>query len=73
MTLQEFVNKYDGTKVGTGQCVALVQQYELEVLNLTPQAVGNAHDYYDNFYNQPFLYENFNRITYTGNNLPEIR
>lgn len=72
MTLQEFVNKYNGTKVGDGQCVALVKQYEQEVLGLTPQAVGNAHDYYDNFYNQPFLYNNFDRIEYTGGNLPSV-
>ena len=70
MTLQEFVSKYNGTRVGDGQCVALVKQYEQEVLGLTPQAVGNAHDYYDNFYNQPFLYNNFDRYTYNGTNLP---
>lgn len=72
MTLDQFVNLYNGTKVGDGQCVALVKRYEHDVLGLVPQSVGNAHDYYDNFYNQPFLYNNFVRITYTGSNVPNI-
>ena len=71
MTLQEFVNTYNGTTVGNGQCVALVLQYEEDVLGLTPTGVGDAHQYYDNFYNTPFLYENFNRFTYNGTNKPE--
>ena len=72
MNLQEFVNTYNGTKVGSGQCVALIKQYEHDVLGLVPQAVGNAHQYYDDFYDKPFLYENFERITYNQNNLPQI-
>lgn len=72
MTLTEFVNLYDGTKVGAGQCVALIKQYEQEVLNLTPVAVGNAHQYFDNYENEEFLYTNFDRITYDGTNKPEI-
>lgn len=72
MTLNQFVEKYNGTKVGDGQCVALVKQYEQDVLDLIPQAVGNAHQYYDDFYDEPFLYENFDRITYNGSNVPNI-
>ena len=70
MTLTEFISKYDNTKVGNGQCVALIKQYETDVLGLTPEAVGNAHNYYDEYNNQPFLYENFERITYQ-NNMPQ--
>ena len=72
MTLTEFVNTYNGTKVGDGQCVALIKQYEQDVLNLTPVAVGNAYQYYDNYENQEFLYNNFNRIAYDGTNIPEV-
>lgn len=70
MTLQEFINLYDGTKIGDGQCVAMVWKYMEDVLNLQPQPVGNAHDYYDNFYNSQFLVDNFDRITYDGTNTP---
>lgn len=73
MTLQEFVNTYLGIQVGDGQCVALIKQYESDVLGLTPQAVGNAVDYYRNFYTTPFLYDNFNLIDNTGTEIPEIR
>ena len=73
MTLIEFENTYIGTKVGDGECVALVKQYESDVLGLTPQAVGNAVDYYRNFYNEPFLYNNYNLISSTGQELPNIR
>lgn len=71
MDLGTFVNTYNGTRVGTGQCVALIKQYESDVLGLTPQAVGNAHDYYDNFENTPFLYNNFTKIPRNGSNTPQ--
>ena len=32
MTLQEFGNTYNGTKVGDGRCVGLIKQYEEDVL-----------------------------------------
>ena len=73
MTLTEFVNTYTGVQVGDGQCVALIKQYESDVLNLTAQSVGNAVDYYRNFYNEPFLYNNYNLITYTGTEIPMAR
>lgn len=69
MTLTEFISKYNGTKVGDGQCVALIKQYETDVLGLTPVPVGNAHQYFDDFENQPFLYNNFQKIPFQ-NNLP---
>ena len=70
MNLTQFINTYNGTKVGTGQCVALIKQYEEDVLGLTATAVGNAHEYYDNYSNTPFLYNNFYRFTYNGSNTP---
>ena len=71
MTLNEFVEKYNGTKVGDGQCVALIKKYESEVLGITPVAVGNAHNYYDNYENEKFLYTNYNRYENNGVNLPK--
>ena len=72
MTIQEFVNTYNGTTIGDGQCVAMVQEYMRSVQNLNPPALGNAHDYYDNFENQPFLVANYNKIPYS-NNAPNVR
>ena len=72
MTLNEFVNTYNGTTVGSGQCVPLILQYEGDVLGLSPTPVGDAHEYYDNYSNTPFLYNNFDRYTYDGTNKPEV-
>ena len=53
MTLNEFLEKY---KVGNsyayngtykGECVSLVKCYIKEVLGVTPQAIGNAKDYWN--------------------------
>lgn len=71
MTLQEFVNTYNGTTVGSGQCVALITRYESDVLGLVPQVVGDGHQYYDDYYTNPFLYNNFDRYTYNGTNQPQ--
>ena len=72
MTLNEFVEKYNGTKVGDGQCVALIKNYESEVLGITPVAGGNAHNYYDNYEDEEFLYNNYNRYENNGVNVPQI-
>ena len=71
MTLQEFVNRYNGTTVGSGQCVALITRYESDVLGLVPQVVGDGHQYYDDYYTNPFLYNNFDLFTYDGTNQPQ--
>ena len=73
MTLQEFVNTYNGTKVGGGQCVDLILQYQQDVQNLTPTWAGNAVDYYRDYYTEPFLYNNYDLITYTGTEQPQAR
>lgn len=72
MTLQEFAERYNGTTVGSGQCVPLITAYEAEVLGLTPQVVGDAHKYYDDYYTNPFLYNNFDLFTYDGTNMPSV-
>lgn len=71
MTLDQFVSTYNGTTVGSGQCVALITQYESDVLGLVPQVVGDGHQYYDDYYTNPFLYNNFDRYTYDGTNTPQ--
>lgn len=72
MTLTEFVNTYLGVEVGTGECVALIKQYESDVLGLIPESVGNAVDYYRNYSTTPFLYDNYILTTYTGSELPNV-
>lgn len=39
MTIQEFVNTYNGTTIGDGQCVAMVQEYMRQVQGLNPPAL----------------------------------
>ena len=52
-------------------CVDLIKAYLKKVFGITPGAWGNAHAYYDNFYNLPGLYKNFNRITNTASFVPQ--
>lgn len=71
MTLDEFVTTYNGTKVVDGQCVALIKRYEEEVLGIEGKAIGNAHNYYDNYETEEFLYTNYIRIEKTEENYPQ--
>lgn len=71
MTLQEFANTYNGTKVGNGQCPALVNLYMDEVLGITPGYFGDAHNYYDDYDNSTFLKENFYKIP-VSQELPQV-
>lgn len=48
MTLQEFVNKYNGKIVGDGQCGTLVRAYWNEVDHTTPPSYPNSKDYWFN-------------------------
>lgn len=45
ITVDQFVANTTGTTVGDGQCVALVDQYLLQVCGITTGAWGNAVDY----------------------------
>lgn len=67
MTLEEFVNTYNGRSVGSGQCVALIKQYQLDVLGTSAPSVGNAKDYWLNYSTTPFLQE-----TYTQETSPQV-
>lgn len=48
MNLQEFITKYDGKKVGDGQCGTLVRQYWNEVDKTIPPSYPNSKDYWFN-------------------------
>lgn len=48
MTLEEFVTKYSGKKVGSGQCGDLVRAYWTEVDETTPPSYPNSKDYWFN-------------------------
>lgn len=67
MTLDEFVTTYNGRSVGSGQCVALIKQYQIDVLNTSAPSVGNAKDYWYNYSSTPFLQE-----TYTQESSPQV-
>lgn len=62
MNLQDFINAYNGQSVGGGQCVALVKQYQIDVLNTTAPAVGNAKDYWENYESTQFLQQTYDKI-----------
>lgn len=69
MNFNEFISNYlgrgtdyDGT-YGV-QCVDLAKLYIDKVLGVKPQAIGNAHCYYDNFENT-YLKKHFRKIPFT--------
>lgn len=59
---------YDG--VYANQCVDLIKDYADKVLGLIPQAVGDAHEYYTNYYKYKYLSDNFDRIPNTPDFIP---
>lgn len=48
ITLEQFVPKYNGKKVGDGQCGTLVRQYWIEVDGTNPPSYLNSRDYWFN-------------------------
>ena len=76
MTLKQFFNSLNGKHIdvdGQGsatnkyQCVDLIKAYCNRVFGVPISSMagyGNAHEYYDNFYKKPVLYNNFSRIAY---------
>lgn len=48
MTLSEFINKYDGLKVGDGQCGTLVRAYWNEVDGTNPISYPDSKDFWFN-------------------------
>ncbi len=76
MTFDEWVNKYKGKgidydKYAGVQCVDLVKHFVKNVLELTPQSVGNAIDYYKKRYTEPYLTDNFDWIDNTPKFVPQ--
>lgn len=76
MTYSMFINwangrgiDYDG--VYRVQCVDLAKSYLDRVFGIKPGAWGNAHAYYDNFYDHPELTKNFDRIPNTADFVPK--
>jgi len=68
MTYNEFVKTYLNKAVDYDgaygvQCVDLAKLYIKKVIGVEPQAIGNAHAYYDNF-EHTYLKKYFKRIPY---------
>ena len=68
MTYNAFIKKYlnketDYDRVSGVQCVDLAELYIDKVIGVRPQAIGDAHCYYDDFY-KTYLKKYFTRIKY---------
>ena len=68
MTFDEFVKRYNNKAVdydGTSgvQCVDLAKLYIAKVIGATPQSIGDAYCYYDD-YEDTYLKKYFDRIPY---------
>ena len=75
MTFDEFIKKYLGEAVDFDgscgvQCVDFAKMFIKYVLGITPKAIGNAHAYFDDFYEHKFLKNNFLRIKNTPDFVP---
>ncbi len=71
MTLQQFVDKYNGKKwdwdnAYGAQCVDLFRFYNKEVLGIPqPKSVNGAKDFWSNYSSDSILNQNFQKITNT--------
>lgn len=75
MNYGEFISEYLGKAVDYDgsygvQCVDLAKMFIKYVLGITPKAIGNAHAYFDDFYEHKFLKNNFLRIKNTPDFVP---
>ena len=77
MTLDKFLTtykvgkSYDYANTGyKGECVSLVKCYIKDVLGVTPQAIGNAKDYWLNR-NNSYIANNFTAIANTPTFVPQ--
>ena len=62
MNLNEFVNHYNGTTIGDGQCVALIKAYERDVLGFTQYfGLPYAYQYYTEYPNNQGLQDHYDR------------
>lgn len=78
MTFNEFINLFNGKATdfdkGSGvQCVDLAKMYIYYVLEIEPQAIGNAEAYWRRYPELPYLYDNFCRIGNTPSFVPQKR
>ncbi|MBR2867870.1 MAG: phage holin family protein [Clostridia bacterium] len=76
MTFDEFIEKYIGKAVDYDgscgvQCVDFAKMVMKYVLGITPKAIGNAHAYFDDFYEHSFLKNNFLLIKNTPEFVPQ--
>lgn len=77
MTLQEFINKWNGKiadfdNYAGGQCTDLARFYWKEVCEISqPRSVGGAKDFWTNFETDPNLNQNFEKIPNTPEGIPE--
>lgn len=71
MTLQQFINKYNGTKCDYdgaygAQCVDLFRFFNRDVLGISqPRGVQGAKDFWSNYDSDPNLNNNFDKIANT--------
>lgn len=76
MTYSKYINQrigkqYDYDGAYGCQCVDLAKGYLRWVFGIKPGSWGDAHAYYDNFYDHPELVKNFDRIPNTPNFVPK--
>lgn len=63
--------KTDFDGVYGAQCVDEIKDYAACVLEVKPEAVGDAWSYYENYNKYPYLYKNFDRIPNTATFVPK--
>ena len=78
MKLQEFLNINNGKKLDFdghygAQCVDLFRCFNRDVLGIAqPRGVNGAKDFWNNYSNDPNLYDNFTRIANTPDFVPQF-
>lgn len=76
MTFNNFVNLFNNKATdfdgGSGiQCVDLAKMYINYVLEIKPQAIGNAEAYFRRYNELSYLHDNFDKITNTPTFVPQ--
>lgn len=60
MTIDQFVNTYNNTTVGDGQCVALIKAYERDVFNFVQYyGLAYAYQWYTDYFNNQGLQDHY--------------
>lgn len=76
MTMDEWVKKYIGKAIDYDgvygvQCVDLIKHFVKHVLEIEPQSIGNAIDYYNKRKSSDYLTNNFKWISNTADFVPQ--